>query len=189
MLTGSTHRLNRATRFNEGWQNLVVMQTLSKGFGLAGIRLGVSFQAPELAQILANTKAPYTIGTPTASLAMKALSSTNLRATEEKAARLIRNRTWLLDSLAKEFPDSIGPPQGANHANFVLVPVLKRSGSKKPDNARAAAAYKRLAEEKGVVIRFRGNEAGCEACVRITIGSEEECQAVIDKFREVLEEV
>jgi histidinol-phosphate aminotransferase len=165
------------------------MQTLSKGFGLAGIRLGISFQAPELAQILANTKAPYTIGTPTASLALKALSSTNLKGMEDKATRLKENRTWLLDSLAREFPDSIGAPIGANDANFVLVPVLERSGSKKPDNARAAAAYKRLAEEKGVVIRFRGNEAGCNACVRITIGSETECQAAIDKLREVLAEV
>lgn len=165
------------------------MQTLSKGFGLAGIRLGISFQAPELAQILANTKAPYTIGTPTASLAMKALSPTNLKGTEEKAARLNKNKLWLLDRLAGEFPESIGKPQGANHANFILVPVLERSGSMKPDNARAAAAYKRLAEEKGVVIRFRGNEAGCNACVRITIGSESECQAVIDKLREVFAEL
>ena len=49
------------------------MQTLSKGFGLAGIRLGISIAAPALTQILTNAKAPYNISTPTAALALRAL--------------------------------------------------------------------------------------------------------------------
>jgi len=69
-----TEKTSAVALFDEGYQNLVVMQTLSKGFGLAGIRMGISFQSPELAQILANTKAPYSIGTPTATVALRALS-------------------------------------------------------------------------------------------------------------------
>jgi histidinol-phosphate aminotransferase len=69
-----TDKTSAVALFDEGYQNLVVMQTLSKGFGLAGIRMGISFQSPDLAQILANTKAPYSIGTPTASVALRALS-------------------------------------------------------------------------------------------------------------------
>lgn len=165
------------------------MQTLSKGFGLAGIRMGISFQSPALAQILANTKAPYTIGTPTAALTMKALSPANLRGMEEKTRHLKVNRAWLLDTLARDFAASIGPPQGANDANFVLVPVYGKAGGKQVDNARAVLIYKKLAEEKGVVVRYRGNEVGCEACLRITIGTDDECRAAIEKLREVLTEV
>lgn len=101
----------------------------------------------------------------------------------------MENRTWLVEALAKEFPDSVGPPLGANDANFVLVPIYARSGPPTLDNARSAALYKRLAEEKGVVIRYRGNEIGCEACVRITVGTKPECEAVIEKLKEVLQEV
>lgn len=181
--------LTSLARFEEGWQNLVVMQTLSKGFGLAGIRMGISFQTPEFAQILANTKAPYSIGTPTASLALRALSKENLRATEEKAEHLKKNRTWLLDVLKRDFSGSIGPHLGNNDANFIMVPVYSKAGAPTLDNVRAVAIYKRLAEEKGVVVRFRGNELGCEACLRITIGTDEECKTLVEKLREALDEI
>lgn len=165
------------------------MQTLSKGFGLAGIRIGVSFQSPAISQILANTKAPYSIGTPTASIALKALSSASLKEMQSKAYTLKRSRTWLLDSLEKDFSDSIGPALGANDANFVLVPIYAKSAAPKLDNVRAAAVYKKLAEEKGVVVRFRGNEPGCEACVRITVGTQKECEIALEKLRDVLQEI
>lgn len=79
---------------------------------------------------------------------------------------------------------AIGAPVGANEANFVVVPVLDKNGKK--DTHRAHAVYKTLAEEKGVVVRFRGKEPGCEACLRITIGTEEENEKVIEKLKEVL---
>lgn len=165
------------------------MQTLSKGFGLAGIRVGISFQTPDFAQILANTKAPYSIGTPTAAVALRALSKENIRATEEKAAHLKKNRTWLLNTFKREFPNSLAPALGNNDANFVMVPVYSKLGPPRLDNVRSAAIYKRLAEAKGVVVRFRGNEVGCEACLRITIGTDEECEAVVEKLREAFREL
>lgn len=165
------------------------MQTLSKGFGLAGIRMGISFQTPEFAQILANTKAPYSIGTPTASLALRALSKENLKLTEEKAETIKKNRDWLLDVLKRDFADSIAPHLGNNDANFIMVPVYSRAGAPQLDNVRSAAIYKRLAEEKGVVVRFRGNEIGCEACLRMTIGTDDECKTLVEKLREALDEI
>ena len=65
-----------------------------------------------------------------------------------------------------------------------MVPVLDKDGKK--DTNRAQAVYKTLAEDKGVVVRFRGKEPGCEACVRITVGTEEENEAVVSKLKEVL---
>lgn len=73
---------------------------------------------------------------------------------------------------------------GATEANFVMVPVLDKNGEK--DTERAHGVYKTMAEAKGVVVRFRGKELGCEACLRITVGSEEENEKVIEKLKEVL---
>lgn len=79
---------------------------------------------------------------------------------------------------------AIGAPVGANEANFVMVPVLDKNGEK--DTERAQAVYKIMAEEKGVVVRFRGKELGCEACLRITVGTEQENEKVIEKLKEAL---
>jgi len=183
-----TEDASAARLFEEGYENLVVMQTMSKGFGLAGIRMGISFQSPGLAQILANTKAPYSIGTPTASIALKALEQANLKEMHRKASVLKENQAWLAKVLAEQFADSVGPPLGNNDANWLLVPIYAKRSAPTLDNARAVLVYKRLAEEKGVVVRFRGNELGCEACIRITIGTKEECETFVEKLREVLSE-
>jgi histidinol-phosphate aminotransferase len=145
-------------------------------------RLGIAIAHPALIHVLNNAKAPYNISTPTAYLALRALSPESLRLKSNKIATLNASRAKLMQSLSA-IP-AIGAPIGANEANFVVVPVLDKSGKK--DTDRAHAVYKTLAEEKGVVVRFRGKESGCEACLRITIGTEEENEKVIEKLKEVL---
>ncbi len=81
---------------------------------------------------------------------------------------------------------SIGRILGGNDANFLLVEVLDSSGGK-PSNQRALAVYTKMAEELGVVVRFRGREIGCEGCLRITVGTESECEAVVDRLRGLLQ--
>ncbi|KAG6895307.1 hypothetical protein C0992_002016 [Termitomyces sp. T32_za158] len=168
------------------FSNLVVMQTLSKGFGLAAIRLGIALAQPPLIQVLTNTKAPYNVSTPTATLALSALSPASLALTQSKIQTLLTGRTALLASLAGLADLGVGPAIGGNDANFVVVPILSRSGDARPDNKRALAVYKSLAEEKGVVVRYRGGEMGCEGAVRITVGSDEENAFLIQKLKEVL---
>jgi len=68
------------------------------------------------------------------------------------------------------------------------VPVLARSG-KEPDSARAQRIYKTMAEDRGLVVRYRGHEHGCAGCLRITVGTREECEAVVSKLRQALEEL
>lgn len=84
----------------------------------------------------------------------------------------------------------VGRILGGNHANFLLVEILDKPLEQggKADNTRALKAYKQMAEAMGVVVRFRGNERGCEACLRVTIGSEEECEAVVDRLTRILGE-
>ncbi|KAG8747696.1 histidinol-phosphate transaminase [Ceratobasidium sp. 414] len=170
------------------YANLCVMQTLSKSFGLAAIRLGIALAQPPLIQILTNTKAPYNISTPSASLALAALSSKGIATMQSKIAVLNSNQANLLRGLSKLAPLGVGRVIGGNHANFVLVPILSKNGGE-PDNTRSSVAYKRLAEELGVVVRFRGNEYGCKGCLRITVGSEEEVETVLERLEKVLTEM
>lgn len=187
------------------YANLCVMQTLSKSFGLAAIRyvhavrrhiyrqylltehrLGVAIAHPAIIQILMNTKAPYNISTPTASLALSALSLEAVASMRQKVANLVAGRQWLLKALSEFAPLGLGAAIGGNDANFIVVPVLEKSGSGVPDNARAHTVYKTLAEEEGVVVRYRGSEPGCAGCLRITIGNEQENETVVRKLRELL---
>ncbi|ETW75795.1 hypothetical protein HETIRDRAFT_412167 [Heterobasidion irregulare TC 32-1] len=168
------------------YANVCVLQTLSKSFGLAAIRMGVALAQPPLIQILSNTKAPYNISTPTAHLAVRALSPSSISTMKSKVSALTASRASLLAALTGLAPLGLGPAIGAHDANFVLVPVLDRTGSK-PDNARAQKVYKAMAEEEAVVVRYRGGEKGCAGCLRITIGSEEENNAVKDKLAKTLQ--
>ncbi|KAL1412202.1 histidinol-phosphate transaminase [Vanrija albida] len=164
--------------------NIAVSQTLSKSFGLAAIRLGYLLASPELIQILTNAKAPYNVSLPTASLALASVSPSGLEVMQKNTATLIANRNNLVEELLK-IP-SIGAVPGGNHANFVLAQVLDKPGGK-PDNKRANAVYKEMAENRGVVVRFRGNEPGCEACLRITVGTEEENATALARLSELLQ--
>lgn len=187
------------------YANLCVMQTLSKSFGLAAIRsvsrfqafqisysgssLGVAIAQPPLIQVLTNTKAPYNISTPTAHLALSALSPQSMVAMREKINTLLASRTALLQSLSSLSDVGVGPAIGGNDANFVVVPILAKDGSGNPDNVRSERVYRVLAEENGVVVRFRGKEMGCDGCLRITVGSEEENKIVIERLRKVLKDL
>ncbi|KAJ7054506.1 pyridoxal phosphate-dependent transferase [Mycena amicta] len=170
----------------KAYGNLCVMQTVSKSFGLAGVRLGAAIAQPPLIQVLTNAKAPYNISTPTAHIALAALSEPSIAAMRANVAKLIANRATLLQALTT-IPD-VGPAIGSNDANFVLVPILDSAGGV-PDNDRAQRMYRLLAEDNGVVVRFRGNEPGCTACVRITVGTAEENEVVVAKMRKVLGEI
>ena len=79
-------------------------------------------------------------------------------------------------------------PIGGNDANFVLFPILAKEGETRgrPDNERAVKVYRAMAEEEGVVVRYRGGEWGCEGCLRVTVGSEEELRVLIRRLEEVL---
>ncbi|KAJ7098278.1 histidinol-phosphate aminotransferase [Mycena epipterygia] len=164
--------------------NLCVVQTLSKSFGLAGVRLGVALAQPPLMQVLTNAKAPYNISTPTAHIALSALAPASITAMRSKVSTLIESRKSLLADITGLASLGVGSVIGGNDANFVVVPMLGPDG--KPDNARAQRLYRLLAEENGVVVRYRGNEPGCEGCLRITVGTGEENQTVVTKMREVL---
>lgn len=166
------------------WPNLVVMQTLSKAFGLAGIRLGVAFTSAEVATLLNNLKAPYNISSPTSTLARLALQPKNLAVMKTNRQKILEQRERML----KELPEipGIGRFLGGADSNFLLVEILDRGEGGKPCNRIALALYERLAETRGVVVRFRGKEVGCEGCLRITVGTAQEVDKMLAVTRDVL---
>ena len=166
------------------YQNLLVTQTLSKAFGLAAIRLGLAFGQPPLIQIMNTTKAPYNISSPTAHLASLALTPAGIATMQTNVQTLIRNRDTLIADL-KTVP-GVGEIIGGNEANFVLARMLDFETRSKPDASVAALVYTRMAEERGLVVRNRAKELGCDGCLRITVGTEEENKRCVQLLSQLL---
>ncbi|KAK3170717.1 hypothetical protein OEA41_002799 [Lepraria neglecta] len=171
------------------WPNLVVMQTLSKAFGLAGIRLGAAYTSPPIARLLNSLKAPYNISSPTSALACAALQPKNLAVMKSNREKILMQRDRMVEELPK-IP-GVGRFLGGADSNFLLVEILDkpRDEGGRPSNETALVVYVRLAETKGVVVRFRGKEVGCLGCLRITVGTEEEVNTLLDKMQLVLADI
>lgn len=170
------------------WPNLVVTQTLSKAFGLAGIRLGVAFSQPQISQLLNNLKGPFNMSSPTIALATAALQPAGLALMEANRKAMIKQRDRMLKEL-KEIP-GVGGFLGGFDANFLLVQFLGRptgSGEQLPDNTTAAEVARALATNSNVLVRYRGMDPGCIGSVRITVGTEEEVDIVLVQVRKALE--
>ncbi|EON96427.1 putative histidinol-phosphate aminotransferase protein [Phaeoacremonium minimum UCRPA7] len=167
------------------WPNLVVMQTLSKAFGMAGIRLGAAFTSEPIARLLNSLKAPYNISSPTSTLASYAVGPEGLKVMRANRARIVEQRERLIAELPR-IP-GVGRLRGGEASNFLLFEMLNTKGE--PDNTTALAVYEQLAESKGVVVRFRGKEHGCLGCLRITVGTEQEVTRFLAALQKTLAEV
>lgn len=151
--------------------NIVVLQTLSKSFGLAGIRLGIAISSPEIINIMLKVKAPYNVNKLTSRAAIKGLSY--LDTMRAKVNQIIqerdkaKTRLEALDQVSEVFPSD---------ANFLLFRINN-----------ALEVYHQLAE-KGVIVRFRGNEPHCENCLRLTIGTSTENERFFDTLNDILKD-
>jgi histidinol-phosphate aminotransferase len=136
----------------QDYPNLVILQTLSKAWGLAGIRLGMAFASPEIIGYLNKVKPPYNISEPVQELAIKALEE--IGQVNDMIVTLVNERQNMVTSLLKnEEVLKIYP----SDANFLLVKFKDASG-----------LYKYFVEQ-GIVVRDRSNVVLCEGCLRITV--------------------
>ena len=145
---------NSWTQFLNVYPNLIVTQTLSKAYGLAGIRLGICYASKEIIAVLNKIKPPYNINTLTQDAALKALENT--RSVEAQVETLLKERSRLIDAFKLiPFVIKIYPTE----ANFILIKV---------DDAN-----KRYNEfiNNGVVVRNRSSQLHCKNCLRITVGT------------------
>ncbi len=146
--------------------NLVILQTLSKAWGLAGIRLGMLFAHPELVKYISRVKYPYNVNSLSIDAALKGLGETVQRDLWISSILEERSRMAMaLESLA--FVRSVYP----SDANFLLIRVDDPS-----------AVYEFLMN-KGIIIRDRSSVPLCEGCLRITIGTEEENRALLQALK------
>ena len=143
-------------RLNE-FPNLIVIQTLSKAYGLAGIRLGACYSSTKIISVLNKIKPPYNVNQLTQQTALKALQ--NSIKTNNEIAIIISERNKLKTDLEEiSFIMKVYP----SDANFLLVKV---------DNA--IVRYNQLVEY-GIIVRNRTNQPICENCLRFTVGTKEE---------------
>jgi histidinol-phosphate aminotransferase len=148
--------------------NLVITQTLSKAYGLAGIRLGVCYASKEIIKVLNSIKPPYNVNELTQQKAVDRLR--NMKAVEKEVAEIISQRDILIKDLKKiSFIKVIYPTD----CNFVLVKV---------DDANNR--YDQLIK-KGIVIRNRTTQPLCENCLRFTIGTMSENKKLIRALEEI----
>ena len=147
-------------------KNLVVLQTLSKAWGLAGIRLGMLFAHPNLVEYISRVKYPYNISSLTIDAALRGLENTAQRSTWIKEILEERgNMATALESLP--FVRVVHP----SDANFLLIKVDDPS-----------AIYQFLMK-KGIIIRDRSSVPLCEGCLRITIGTKEENRTLLSVLK------
>lgn len=136
----------------------------------------MAISSPEIAAVFNKTKAPYNISTPTSVLAVKAVEPNGIAQMRSMIVQIKEQKQQLITKL-QQIP-GIGRVIGGRDANFVIAEILNSDGA--PDSKVAHAVYKRLAEHEAIVIRYRGNELGCEGCLRITIGTPQENAVLLD---------
>ena len=150
------------------YPNLIVLQTFSKAWGCAAIRLGMAFASPEIIAIFNKIKYPYNVNRLTQEEAIKVLQ--HPETIKEWVNTLLEERTRVMEEFVKlpccvrVFPTD---------ANFFLAKVYE-----------ATQIYNYLVSE-GIIVRNRTNVALCNDCLRITIGTKEENEALLEALRKV----
>lgn len=142
--------------------NLIVLQTFSKAWGMASLRIGMAFAAPEIAELFGRVKYPYNINGPTQEELLRRITTTDITS---QVAEIISERDRLVKSLS-----DIPAVKKIYHsdANFILVKFDD------PD-----MVYDYLIAH-GVIVRNRNRVKGCEGTLRITVGTPEENSKVIN---------
>lgn len=148
------------------YENLVILQTLSKAYGLAGLRIGIAFGNSHIIDYFNKVKYPYNINIESQRIAIDVLT----KGVKDEIDEIVVQRA-ILAQVLETF--SIVKKVWKSEANFLLVKFDD------PD-----AIYKTLIE-KGVVVRNRSMVTGCEGCLRITVGTPDENSVVMKILKEL----
>lgn len=151
--------------------NLLVMQTFSKAWGLASLRLGMAFASKKMIKILNRIKPPYNISGLTQNTVLAAIQKVDK--VNAMIADILQEREYLKEQLNQlDFVEKIHP----SHANFLLVKI-----------PNAAHVYDDLIEEK-IIVRNRSKVQLCEECLRISVGTRPENEAFIQALKKIYTE-
>lgn len=152
--------------FLDFYPNLIVMQTFSKAWGLAGLRLGMAFANKNIIEVLNKIKPPYNINTLTQNRVLEALANLDLKNDQGDLVLAERERLKSIfeqmETVSTVFPSD---------ANFLLIRIKN-----------ATAIYNDLVS-KSIIVRNRSNVLLCEDCLRITIGTKEENNKLLEALK------
>lgn len=152
----------------DNYSNLVILQTFSKAWGLAALRLGMTFADPQIIEILNMIKPPYNINGATQDLALKALAN------QDKMKKMVHDILAQKKQLEKMLSGISSVKEVyPSDANFILVKI---------DHAHEI--YLKLIEEK-VIVRDRSSVELCSDCLRITVGTEKENRTLIRQLKKI----
>ncbi len=151
------------------YPNLVILQTLSKAWGLAALRIGMAFASLDIINVMNRVKPPYNISEAAQELALQALDRVD--EVNDMIRILVEERGKLAIALEKlKMVEKVYP----SDANFLLVKTLEAPG-----------LYQYLAN-RGTVVRNRSNVTLCEGCLRITVGTPAENNQLIKQVEEYM---
>jgi histidinol-phosphate aminotransferase len=148
--------------------NLVVLQTFSKAWGLAGLRVGLAFANVEIIELFNKVKPPYNVSQIAQELILRAFE--HKLAVDKNIDAIISERERLIENLNKL---QVITRNYLTDANFVLVKTLD-----------ANFVYQHLLSEE-IVVRNRNNVELCEGCLRITVGTSEENDKLIETLKKI----
>jgi histidinol-phosphate aminotransferase len=152
-------------------ENLFVARTFSKAYGLAGLRIGILAGGAAQMEMVRRVASPYNVNAVALAVLPEALLDREYVA--DYSAEAIRNRARLQDELG-----NLGLHFWPSHANFVLVRI-----------GGAHSLFVKALRDRGILVRDRHSDPGCEGCVRLTVGSDEHMQRLISALRAVVEEL
>ncbi|CAK6491351.1 Histidinol-phosphate aminotransferase [Pantoea sp. Nvir] len=151
-----------------GWlktyPHLVILRTLSKAFALAGLRCGFTLASPQVINLLMKVIAPYPLATPVADVAGQALSDQGIALMRQHVAELNASRAWLLEQLPQlSLVQQVFPSE----TNYILARFTD-----------SPAVFKSLWDQ-GIILRDQNKNPGLAGCLRISIGTRQECERLI----------
>jgi histidinol-phosphate aminotransferase len=149
--------------------NLFVARTFSKAYGLAGLRIGVLAGEARQMTTVRRVASPYNVNAAALAVLPEALQDQQY--VGRYVAQVLGNRERLQKELG-----SLGLHYWPSHANFVLVRI-----------GAAHAEFVRALRDRGILVRDRHSDPGCEGCVRLTVGSDEHTETLIVALRDVVE--
>jgi histidinol-phosphate aminotransferase len=149
-------------------ENLFVARTFSKAYGLAGLRVGILAGDAKQMAMVRRVASPYNVNAVGLAALPEALRDRTY--VERYVAEVIRGRSVLEQELR-----NLGLPCWPSRANFILARV-----------GLAHWEFVQALRSRGILVRDRHTDPGCEGCVRLTVGAEEHTQALITALREVV---
>lgn len=151
------------------YPNLVILRTLSKAFALAGLRCGFTLASVEIISLLLKVIAPYPLPVPVADIAIQALSPSAIQAMRQRVAQLLVNRQFLCNALA-DLPcvQQVLPSE----TNYLLLRV------------RQADQVFNTLWQQGIILRNQQQQPGLQGCIRVTVGTRDECQGLINALHQ-----